>query len=114
MLLINCEINFIVIWSEKCVIASNTAVNQEAKFAKTDTKLYVPVVTLSTQDKAKLLQELKSGFKRTIFWNKYQSKVTIQAPNPYLDDLIDASFQGVNNLFVLSFENTTDRTVHIK
>ena len=51
-------------------------------FAITDTKLYVPVITLSTQDKAKLLQQLKSGFKRTINWNKYQSKLTIQALNP--------------------------------
>ena len=51
-------------------------------FAITDTKLYVPVITLSTKDKAKLLQQLKSGFKRTINWNKYQSKLTIQALNP--------------------------------
>ena len=60
------------------------------------------------------MQQLKSGFKRTINWNKYQSKVTIQAPNPYLDYLIDLSFQGVNRLFVLSFEDNTDRTVHRK
>ena len=49
---------------------------------------------LSTQDNAKLLQQLKLGFKRTINWNKYQSKVSIQAPNSYLDHLIDPSFQG--------------------
>ena len=47
-----------------------------------DTKLYVPVVILSTQDNAKLLHQLKSGFKRKINWNKYQSKVTVQVPNP--------------------------------
>ena len=82
--------------------------------AITDTKLYVPVVTLPAQDNARLLQPLNSGFKRTVNWNKYQSKVTIQAPNPYLDYLIDPSFQGVNRLFVLSFENATDGTVHIK
>ena len=57
---------------------------------------------------------MKSDFKRTINWNKYQSKVTIQAPNPYLDYLIDPSFQGVNRLFVLSFENQDDVTVHTK
>ena len=57
---------------------------------------------------------MKSSFKRTINWNKYQSKVTIQAPNPYLEYLIDPSFQGVNRLFVLSFENSTDRKVHTK
>ena len=77
-------------------------------FAVTDTKLHAPVITLSIQDNAKLMQQLKSGFKRTINCNKYQSKVTIQTPNPYLDYLIDPSFQGVNRRFVLSFENTTD------
>ena len=62
----------------------------------------------------KLLQQLKSGFKRTINWIIYQLKATTQVPNPYLDYLIDRSFQGVKRLFVLSFKNTTDRTVHTK
>ena len=62
MPLINCEINLILTWSEDCVISST---NGETKFKITDTKLSVPVVTLSTQDNAKLLQQLKSGFKRT-------------------------------------------------
>ena len=83
-------------------------------FERTDTKLYVPVGTLLTQDTAKLLQQLKSGFKKTIHWNKYQSKKTIQVPNPYSHYLIFPSFQGVNRLSMLSFENNTGRTVHIK
>ena len=66
--LINCEVNLILTWSSTCVISSETG---ETKFKITDTKLYVPVVTLSTQDNAILLQQLKSGFKRTINWNKY-------------------------------------------
>ena len=66
----------------------------------TDTKLFVPVVTLSTQDNAKLLQQLKSGFKRTINWNKYQSKPESLRRNQYLNYLINPSFQGVNRLFV--------------
>ena len=69
-------------------------------FAITDTKLYVPVVTLSTQDNVKLLVQLKSGFKITVNWNKYELQVSVQAPNPYLDFLINSSFQGVNRLFV--------------
>ena len=73
-----------------------------------------PVVTLSTQDNAKLLEKLKSIFKRTINWNKYESKVSVEAPNPYLDFLINSSFQGINRIFVLSFENNEDRTVHTK
>ena len=74
-------------------------------FIITDTKLYVPVVTLSTEDNEKLPKELKSGFKRTINWNKYQSKKRNQAQNRYLDFSIDPSFQRVNRLIVLSFEN---------
>ena len=84
--------------------------NQGATFSITDTKLYVPVVTLSTQENAKLLEQLKSGFKRTINWNKYQAKVSTERPNQYLDFLIDQSLQGVNRLFVLPFEDEAQRT----
>ena len=76
MPLINYKINLILNWSKDFVI-SNTAANQDTTFAITDTKLYVPVITLST-DNAKLLQQLKSGFKRTINQNKYQSKTATQ------------------------------------
>ena len=75
MPLINCKINLILTWSENCVISS---ANSKTKSTKTITKLYVPIVILSTQDNAKLLQQLKSRFKRTTNWSKYQSKVTIQ------------------------------------
>ena len=68
MPLINCEVNLILTWSSTCVITNSAGAR---RFTITDTKLYVPVVTLSTQDNAKLLQQLKSGFKRTINWNKY-------------------------------------------
>ena len=70
------------------------------------------VVTLSTQDNAKLLQQIKSGFKSTINWNKYESNIKTFAQNRYLNNLINPSFQGVNGLFVLSFENENDRTSH--
>ena len=72
---INCEINLIFTWFVNCVIFEGNSVTT---FTITDTKLYVPVVTLSTNDNAKLLQQLKSGFKRTINWYEYQSKVTIK------------------------------------
>ena len=75
---INCEINLILTWSANCFIVAGTVANQVPTFAITDRKIYVPVVTLSTQDNVKRLQQLKSGFKRTINWNKYQSKVKIQ------------------------------------
>ena len=71
MFLINCEINLFPTWSEEFVIASNTAANRATRFVITDTKFYVPLATLSTEDNAKLLRQLESGFKRTINWNKY-------------------------------------------
>ena len=109
MPLINCEVNHILTWSKYCVISSATG---KTKFKITETKLYIPVVTLSTQDNAKLLQQLKSGFKRIINWNKYESSPKTYAQNRYLNHLINPSFQGVNRLFVLSFENENDRTSH--
>ena len=83
-------------------------------FTINDTKLYVPVVTLSTQYNVKLLKQVQSGFKRTINWNNYQSEKTNQAQNTILYFLIDPSFQGVNRLFVLSFENEEDRESYKK
>ena len=99
MAVISCETKLIVSLSANCVI-SNAMVNQATKFAITDPKIYVSIVTL----------QLKSGFKRTINWKKYQSEVTIQAQNRYLDYLIDPSLQVVNRLFVLSSSDTTSTT----
>ena len=107
MPLINCEVELLLTWSKDCVITNSKG---EEKFLITETKLYVPVVTLSTQDNAELIQQLKSGFKRTINWNEYESSVKTFARNRYLNYLINSSFQGVNRLFVLSFENENDRT----
>ena len=109
--LINCEINLILTWFEKYVLSNDT---KATTFAITDTKLYFPIVTLSTEDNTKLLEQLKSVFKRTINWNKYQSEPTIKAQNQYLNHLNDPSFQAVSRLFVLLFENKDDRTVHTK
>ena len=109
MLLIDCEVNLLLTWSSACVITNSIGTG---RLTITDTKLYVPVVTFSTKDNAKLLEQLKSGFKRTINWNKYQSKIATEAQNQYLDFLINPSFNGVNRLFVLSFENKNERTSH--
>ena len=89
-----------------CVISVG---NRETKFSITDIKSYVPVVTLPTKDNSKLLQQLKSGFKKTINWNKYQSK---ERQNQYLSYLLHSGFQGVNRLLVLSFENNVPKTGH--
>ena len=109
MTLITREINFVLTWSPTCVISSATG---ETKFKITNTKLYVPVVTLSTQDNRKLLQQLKSCFKRTINWNKYQSTPKTYRQNRCLSHLFDPIFQVVNRLFVLSFEHEDDKTLH--
>ena len=74
------------------------------EFKITDTKLYVPVVSLSKENDIKLLEQLKSGFKRTIKWNKYRSQMTIQPQNNNLNYLIDPTFTNVNKSFVFSFE----------
>ena len=81
-----------------------------ATFKITDTKLYVPVVTLSTENDKTVLKQIRTGFKRTIKWNKYRSEMTNQTKNNNLNYLIDPTFTKVNRLFVLSFENENDRT----
>ena len=100
MSLINCEVNLMLTWNASCVIVSTNVANQNATFSTTDTKLYVPVVTLSTQHNAKLLQQPKSGFKRVINWDKYLLKPKLLVQNPNLNHLFEPSFQGVNRLFV--------------
>ena len=109
MPLINSEVNLILTRSSTCVITNSTGAGT---FERTDTKLYVPVVTLSTKENAKLLQQLKSGFKRVINWNKYLSKPELLRRNASLNYLIEPSFQGVNRSFILAFENDTQRTSH--
>ena len=93
-------------WSSTYVITNSTG---EGKFEITDTKLYVPAVTLSTQDNAKLLQELKSSFKRVINWNKYLSNPDLLVQNSNLNHFVKPSFQGVNRRFLLAFENDDQR-----
>ena len=80
------------------------------EFQITDTKLYVPVVTLSKENDIKLSEQLKLRFKRTIKWNKYRSQMTVQPQNSNLNYLVDSTFMNVNRFFVLSFSrnNNTD------
>ena len=109
MSLINCEIEFVLTWSENWVIISTNVADQNPTFIITETTLYVPVVTLSTYDNSKLLPQLKSGFKRTIGWNKYLTKPELLARNANLNHLIEPSFQGVHRFFVLAFEDDVQR-----
>ena len=81
------------------------------KFQITDTKLYVPVNTLSKGNDKRLLEQLKSGFKSAIKSNKYRSQMTIQSNNNNLNHLIDPIFTKVSRLFVLSFERNKEKNV---
>ena len=97
-------------WSGNFVIIYTDVAEQVPTFTITETNLYVLVVTLSTQDNAKLSPQLKSGFKRTISWNKYLPKPELLAQNANLNHLIEPRFQGVNRLFVLEFQNDAQWT----
>ena len=108
MPLINCKIHLELNWTKDCGM-SNPAV--ETTFQVTSTKLYVPIVTLSTKDNVNLKKQLNEEFIRPVYWNEYKYKAETKTidnnnNNPIRFSL-DASFQGVNRLFVLSLDNTT-------
>ena len=122
MPLINCEVTLTLTWSENCVLTDITTQasraaqgGNPARLAKnapangtfqiTDTKLYIPVITLSSENDKRLLEQLRTGSKRTIKWNKYRSEMSNETKNNNLNYLIDPTFTKVNRLFVLSLEN---------
>ena len=119
MSLVNCEMSLILTWSRECVITCMerrviTITRRDtsptnATFQITDTKLYVPVVTLSTEYDKRPLEQLRTRFKRTIKWNKYRSEMTNKTKNNNLNYLIDPTFTKFNRLFILSFENENNR-----
>ena len=103
MLLINCKVELSLKWNENCMLFSKEG---NSVFAITDTKLYVPIVTLSAEDNVKLSKLLGEGFKRSIYWNKYKviPNKTYNA-NQYIRELLDSSYQRVKRLFVLAYDN---------
>ena len=120
MALINCEVPLTLTSSKTSVITDETTQDANpddnpsvleiraptgATFDITDTKLYVPVVTLSTKDDNKLLEQLKTGFKRAIKLNNYRSEMSNQTKINTLNYLIDPTFNKVNRLLVLSFKD---------
>ena len=108
MPLINCKIKLSLKWYEKCILAG---AENNATFTITDTKPYVPIVTLKIEDNTILSKLISKGFKRLIYWNK--DKVIFKSCNAddYIRERLDASFEGVNKLFVLAYasgNNVTD------
>ena len=122
MPLINCKIHLELNWNNNCAMygadtyAGGDNVNdREITFKITSRKLYAPVVTfvtLSTKENVNLTKQLNEGFKRSAYWNEYKSKIETKEVDA--DNLksfpLDASFQGVNRLFVLAFNNTNNDT----
>ena len=108
MPLINCKVELSLKWYERCLLTAATT----ATFKITDAKLYVPIVTLSAEDNAKLSKLLSEGFKRSIYWNKYKviDNIVVSINNAneekYIRERLDASYQGVKRLFVLAYDNT--------
>ena len=113
--LINCKIHLELSWTKDCVLSS---VDNDPKtsFKITSAKLYVPIVTLSTKDNVDLTKQLNQGFKRSVYWNEYNSKIeTKDADNNNVTRFpLDASFQGVNRLFVLAFNNVNNDAIEVK
>ena len=103
MPLINCKVELSLTWDPNCVL-SNLVGN--STFTITDAKLYVPIVTLSTEDNARLSKLLTEGFKRTVYWNKYKiipNKTYDQNDNTR--ELLDSRYQEVKRLFVLAYRD---------
>ena len=120
MPLTNCEVSLILTWSRECAITSmekkeqqrihEEILLQQMQHFKQHTKFYVPVANLSTKDDNNSFEQLKSESKRTIKWNKYTSEMTNQTKTNNFNYLIDLTFNKVNRLLVLSFENEEGRT----
>ena len=114
MLLINCKIEFLLKWYEKCILYS---LGTAATFTITDTKLYVPIATLKTDNNTKLSKLWSEGFIRPIYWNKYKIIFRNYNENECIRERLYASFQGVNKLFVFPYasgNNVTDENLYKK
>ena len=119
MPLINCKVEFSLNWIENCVLTSaaiganaDATGADSATFKITDAKLYVPIVTLSAEDNAKLSELLGERFKRPVYWNKYNVidnnvvEIVANKGEKYIRELLDSSYQGIKRLFVLGYDNT--------
>ena len=107
--LINCRVEPSLSWNENCILSSEDG---NSVFAITDAKVYVPVVALSIEENTKLKKLLREGFKRLVYWNKYNVIPNkIYNANDYIRELFDSSYQGVRTLFILAYDNTDGNLV---
>ena len=102
MPLTNCKIKLNLTWKKECVLSTDAG---DAVFIINDTKMYVPVVTLSKEDKKDFIEQQNKGFQRSIYWNEYKTKEIIENADANVFKYInlDPSFQGVNRLFVMAY-----------
>ena len=109
MPLFNCKVDISLKWIENCILTINPDANNninKATFTITDAKLYVPIVTLKTEDNTKLSKLLSEGFKRSMYWYKYKVILNkIYNENDYIRELLDASYQGAKRLFIRAYGN---------
>ena len=118
MPLINSKAELPLTWVKKCILSSATGAavtaGASATFEMRDAKLYVPVVTLLTEDNVKLTKQLNDGFKRSIYGNKYKIRFNKDRVNPpnkgtyYIRELLDSNYQGVKRLFILAYDDRTN------
>ena len=115
MPLTNCKVEISSDWIENCILTINPNFNNninKGTFTITDAKLYVPIVTLKTEDNTKLSKLLSEGFKRPIYWNEYKVipnkivEIAVNNEEKYIKELLDSSWQWVKRLFVLAYNNT--------
>ena len=111
--LINCKIKLNLTWKKECVLSTGDG---EAIFIINDTKLYVPVVTLSKEDNKDFIEQQNKGFQRSIYWNEYETKEINEDADPNVFKYInlDPSFQGVNRLFVMAYNRANDQPEQTK
>ena len=112
MLLINCKIHLEFSWNKNCVMSTIA----DTTFKITSTKLYVPIITLSSKGNVKLVKLLEEGFKRPVYRNEYQTKIEARdlENNNFTRFHLDASFQGVRRLLVLAFDNTDNGATKVE
>ena len=103
MQLINCRVELLLTWDPNCILSKLVG---NSTFIITDPKRYVPVVTLSTEDNAKLSKSVTEGFKRLVYWNNYKIIPSKRYNgNDNIRELLDSSYQGVKTLFAPAYRD---------
>ena len=100
----NCKIKLNLTWKKECVLSTDAG---NAVFIINDTKMYVPVVTLSKEDNKDFIEQQNKGFQRSIYWNEYKTKEINENADANVFKYInlDPSFQGINRLFVTAYNS---------